>query len=144
MILDLGCGLEKVEGAFGVDNVDLEGVDLIWDLNDVPYPFESGSIDKIILSDVIEHMDNPVEVIKECHRLLKEGGELYIKVVYFSHPYAWGDPQHKHAFSEWYFTHFVKSHGRAYCYDFHFSEMKPVVFLPDAITKQGIEIRLIK
>ena len=32
-ILDLGCGRNKLQGAFGVDFVELPGVDFVWDLN---------------------------------------------------------------------------------------------------------------
>lgn len=144
MILDLGCGLAKTKGAYGIDNVQLEGVDLVWDLNVTPYPFEAESIDKIILSDVIEHLDDPVKVIKECHRLLKSNCELYIKVVYYLHKYCWGDPQHKHAFSEIYFTHFLKSHVRNYVYDFYFSTLDIKFFYEKEDIIQGMEITLIK
>jgi SAM-dependent methyltransferase len=146
MILDLGCGLNKTPKSIGIDNVDLEGVDLVYDLNCIPYPYNKGTIDKIIMNDIIEHLDDPIAVIRECHRILKEGSVLFIKVVYFSHRYAWGDPQHKHAFSEVYFTHFLKKHTRSYCYDFHFSELN-VEFLYQDREKtiiQGMKIELIK
>ena len=42
-ILDLGCGDNKVEGAGGLDNVSLSGVDIVHDLLDFPYPIENES-----------------------------------------------------------------------------------------------------
>ena len=40
-ILDLGCGSVKVEGAVGLDNVGIPGVDIVHDLLDFPYPIEN-------------------------------------------------------------------------------------------------------
>ena len=40
-ILDLGCGSVKAEGAVGLDNVGLPGVDIVHDLLDFPYPIEN-------------------------------------------------------------------------------------------------------
>ncbi|MFW9872577.1 MAG: methyltransferase domain-containing protein, partial [Candidatus Thorarchaeota archaeon] len=143
-ILDLGCGIAKTKGAYGIDNVNLEGVDLVYNLNKIPYPFDDSSVDTIIMNDVLEHLNKPVDVIQECHRILKEDGKLYIKVVYFSHKYAWGDPQHKHAFSEVYFTHFLKKHPRSYVYDFHFSDITISFINNDKGEKQAMEVTLIK
>lgn len=45
MMVDLGCGNAKTVGAIGVDNVALPGVDVVHDLLDFPYPFDTGSAD---------------------------------------------------------------------------------------------------
>lgn len=36
-----------------------------------PYPFESGSIDQVYLDNVIEHLDKPMRVMEEVHRITK-------------------------------------------------------------------------
>lgn len=99
-ILDVGCGTSKKEGAIGLDIVQLEGVDVVHDLDSYPWPFESNSFDDIYMLDVIEHLENPVKGIEECYRILKENGNLHIRVVYWNHKYSFSDPTHKHYFSE--------------------------------------------
>lgn len=40
-------------------------------------PFKDNSFDSVILFDVIEHVKNPLKMIKECKRVLKKNGILY-------------------------------------------------------------------
>jgi len=47
-------------------------------------PFESDSFDLIICSEVLEHLHEYNDAIKEIHRVLKPGGKLYI--LEFSQP----------------------------------------------------------
>lgn len=42
--------------------------------------FEEGSFDKILSFCVVEHIDNYITVLKECHRILKPGGEILFSV----------------------------------------------------------------
>lgn len=121
-MLDLGCGLNKTPNCIGVDNVKLKGVDIVWDLNVFPYPFESNSIREIYLNDVLEHLDDPIKVLRECHRLLEPNGRIYIRVVHWSHRYAYSDPQHKHFFSEIYWEFFTGKR-RPYYTDFQFKNL---------------------
>lgn len=121
--IDLGCGKAKTEGAIGVDIVKLDGVDVVYDLNDIPYPFKGKTVDLIIMNDILEHLDKPIDVMRECYRLLKKGGKLKIRVVYWNHKYSYSDPQHKHAFSEIYFDFFIGKR-RPYYIDFCFDDLK--------------------
>ena len=45
-------------------------------------PFETGSLDFIILSEVLEHLDKPDEAIKEIYRVIKPGGAFVVSVPY--------------------------------------------------------------
>ena len=45
-------------------------------IDDLNYP--EGFFDAITLWDVIEHVPNPSEVLRKCHRLLKPGGCIYL------------------------------------------------------------------
>ena len=71
-ILDLGCGTAKVEGALGLDNIDIPGVDIVHDLLAFPYPLDNQSFDKIYLRNVIEHfhLNDLEKILKECSRIL--------------------------------------------------------------------------
>src|SRR3990172_8280965 len=48
------------------------------DLNKEPLSFENNFFDTVIMADVIEHVDNPSQTLRECYRVLKDGGRLII------------------------------------------------------------------
>lgn len=126
--LNLGCGYDIYKSTDDMKwiNVDCEliiGANFIFDLNKIPYPFEGNQVDIIVMNDVLEHLDNPIEVIRECYRLLKDGGKLKIRLLYWNHIYNYSDPQHKHVFAPRYFEFFTKDTHRPYYFDFHFNHM---------------------
>ncbi len=45
-------------------------------------PFASNSFDKIILSEVLEHLDDPPAALKEIFRVLNSGGKFLVSVPY--------------------------------------------------------------
>ncbi|GAJ05154.1 unnamed protein product, partial [marine sediment metagenome] len=106
-VLDVGCGTAKVNGAIGIDRVNLPGVDVVHDLNTFPWPFDSESFDAIYMNDIIEHLTDTIRVMEECYRLLKSGGRVYIRVVYWNHKYAFSDPTHVKFFSDISFEFFT-------------------------------------
>lgn len=109
-ILDLGCGNKKRVGSIGVDiNPDTDA-DIVHDLNQFPYPFDSSMFDEIYADNVIEHLDNVLKVMEELHRISKPGGILIIKVPYFRSRFAYIDPTHKHFFTTESFTYFDPEH----------------------------------
>jgi len=87
-LLDLGCG----EGAWGTRCVDfgyqVSGVELTVpeacfpvvkaDLNGVFAASIEDKVDVITLIEVIEHVENPRHVLRECHSLLAEDGVLIV------------------------------------------------------------------
>lgn len=44
--------------------------------DDIPYP--DGYFDTVIMADVIEHVENPSRVLRECNRVLKDAGQLIV------------------------------------------------------------------
>lgn len=109
VILDLGCGTEKTEGAVGIDAVPLAGVDVVHDLNLFPYPFSDGSFDEIIVNMVLEHLDDTLAVMTEIHRLLRQGGVVRVRVPYYTSTDAFSDPTHKRFFTEKTFLYFTEA-----------------------------------
>jgi 2-polyprenyl-3-methyl-5-hydroxy-6-metoxy-1,4-benzoquinol methylase len=97
MIIDLGCGPNKHEGAIGLDNVKLDGVDIVHDLLDFPYPFQASNADQVIISHVLEHfvIEDIIRIINEAGRMLKKDGSLMISTPHAFSPAAFGDPSHK-------------------------------------------------
>ncbi|HEX7065257.1 MAG TPA: class I SAM-dependent methyltransferase [Bacillales bacterium] len=54
----------------------------------IDLPFENNSIDTILMNDAMEHVDQPIAVLKECYRILKQGGRLYVNFPPYYHPYG--------------------------------------------------------
>lgn len=48
-------------------------------------PFQNDYADILICSEMIEHVEEPVEVIKEMYRVLKPGGKIFICVPFSMH-----------------------------------------------------------
>ena len=109
-ILDLGCGKKKRSGSIGVDYSDRHNADIIHDLNMFPYPFDNDSIDEIYLDNVLEHLDKPMRVMEELHRITKLGGKIKIIVPYFRSAWAFIDPTHKHFFTVDSFAYYDPRH----------------------------------
>lgn len=75
--LNLGSGLSKKEGFINIDINPRVEPDLVLDLNVLPYPFESDSVDFIYASQFIEHLTvNSINFFQECYRILKPNGIL--------------------------------------------------------------------
>lgn len=85
MKLNLGCGIDIKQGYINIDNQRGKGVDIIWDLNQIPYPFKDKSIERIYIKNTLEHLTaHPYKLFKEFKRILKKGGMLIIIVPHYT------------------------------------------------------------
>jgi ubiquinone/menaquinone biosynthesis C-methylase UbiE len=102
MKINLGCGSIKYDGFKNVDILDNDNVDIVHDLNILPWPFEDNSIDEIIAEDVLEHLQDTPAIINELWRVLKEDGIVTIQVpdVIRNPMSAFTDPTHIRYFTE--------------------------------------------
>ena len=110
MKIDFGCGQRKKEGYVGVDALSLPGVDVVHDLNILPYPFEDNAAYDTWMDNVLEHLDNPLKVMEEIYRISRNGAKVVVGVPYFRSFYATIDPTHKNFFGVWWFNYFDPSH----------------------------------
>jgi SAM-dependent methyltransferase len=82
------------------DNTKL---DIISDITKIPVP--SNSFQNILCSEVLEHVPDPVQAMKELVRVLKPGGKLIITVPFASlthfAPYHFASGLNKYFFSHW-------------------------------------------
>lgn len=125
-ILEVGCGngyylnllnrLNLELELIGVDNdpqalrdakkyISDEKVKLILD-NAQNLPLRSNNFDKIILSEVIEHVEDEQKILSEIYRVLKPEGVLVLTTCNVDYPFLW-DP------INWILQHFFKIHIRA-------------------------------
>ena len=98
-ILDLGCGFRKFSGSVGVDKIESEEVDIVWDLDRYPWPLDNGSFDLIILQHSLEHIDDIVKAMEEIYRVGRPGARVMIQVPFFRNLDAFIDVTHKHFFT---------------------------------------------
>lgn len=98
--VDIGCGLNKREGFLGMDRRAFPGVDVVHDINDYPWPWESDSVSEVHCSHVLEHLDhnrhNPerVRFMNELYRILKPAGKATIITPHWCSNRAYGDFTH--------------------------------------------------
>ncbi len=118
--LELGPGRNKAfPAAIGVDRKALPGIQVVADFRS-GLPFLPDSIERIIAFSVVEHVPDAPRLIGECHRVLRRGGELWIKAPSPDSPNAWDDPTHVRPFPRESFLYFVEGHEKNYYFDFSF------------------------
>lgn len=95
--LDLGCGKNKKESFTGVDIRQFEGVDVVCDLGNDPWPWEADSVDEVHCSHMVEHLDakQRIHFVNELYRVLKKGAKALIIVPYWASNRAYGDLTHQ-------------------------------------------------
>lgn len=106
-LLVLGCGNRLAEPPDQNWEVILhdrrkhrQEITAVWDLNNVPWPWEENSFDLIYASAVLEHLRiTLVDSLAECWRILRPGGQIHVKVPYWQHDNAYADPTHYWKFS---------------------------------------------
>src|SRR5215469_13722542 len=81
--INFGCGTDIREGWINLDVAALPGVDIVHDLNQLPLPFDSETAEQILSLDILEHLDY-IPFLKECHRILRPGGQVHISVPHFT------------------------------------------------------------
>lgn len=89
-LLDVGAGDGDLafcakQAGFDVTAIDLDkerfkhhsGIEFkSVDLNSLPFPFEENSFDFVVCLEVLEHLENPQEILREFRRILKKQGTL--------------------------------------------------------------------
>lgn len=91
-VLEVGCGAGEMLHSLRAKGWRAEGIDFdpravaaarssgldvrLGDLKDAPYP--AASFDAVVMRHVIEHVPDPVQLLRECHRLLAPGGRLVV------------------------------------------------------------------
>lgn len=85
MMLVIGAGERRVDGALHHDVQRLKGIDIVCDFWDLPTNVDQ-KFDEIHMTHVLEHfpMAKVEDVLKLVKSLLKKGGRLYIEVPNFA------------------------------------------------------------
>ena len=102
ILLDIACGSNKRKGFVGMDKRQVDGVDIVHDLEVFPYPLDDESCLTIVGSHIVEHIKPwlMIDFMNELWRLLKPDGQLAFSMPYgVSYGYV-QDPTHCNAVNE--------------------------------------------
>jgi len=94
-VLDVGCGVKKYPGAIGIDRIAGTAADALVDLDRFPYPFRDSSFAEVRAVHVIEHVADVIRTVEEFHRLLRDGGKVYIATPHYTDFSSFCDPTHR-------------------------------------------------
>jgi len=104
--LHLGCGPSAKEGDVGIDLLGGPAVDIVHDLNVVPWPVDDEQFSLVICKDVLEHLGDIPAVMGEIYRVSRDGARVLISVPTGTSPYLFTDPTHIRGFGYRSFDYF--------------------------------------
>ncbi|HKV41592.1 MAG TPA: class I SAM-dependent methyltransferase [Blastocatellia bacterium] len=115
-VLDIGCGVNKIPGAIGMDVNPRTDADVIHDLDQPPYPFADDEFDVVVGRHVIEHVQDPMEVMAELHRITRAGGIVKLLTPHWTNPDWASDLTHRNHLNSYSFRILEDgpAHGPAY------------------------------
>ena len=97
-----------------------------WVIADAQYlPFRGNVFNLVILSHVLEHVDDPLKVLAETYRVLRSSGITHIRVPNWLSINARNDPEHKHIFNIFKLRRLLRRVGYRYRLVFAFGSRLP-------------------
>ena len=129
-ILDVGCGIKKYPGSFGLDNNPKTRADVLADLDHFPFPFRDDSFREVRATHVIEHVADVLKTVAEFHRLLAPGGRAVIITPHYTDFSSFCDPTHRWHLNSFSLRYFGEDNaGYGYYSDARFREISTHVKL---------------
>jgi SAM-dependent methyltransferase len=100
-VLNLGAGNVVLPGAVNHDiRRHRPEIDVVHDLNVLPWPWADESFDSIVAQAVLEHLRlTLIESMDECWRLLRPEGTLDLRIPWWQSDSSYRDPTHRWFFS---------------------------------------------
>jgi SAM-dependent methyltransferase len=108
-LLDVGCGTGWLAEHFSdytgidgspeaVDAAQAKGRSIVQGDVGEPLPFGDAAFDGVVLKDLLEHVADPVAVVREAHRVLKPGGRVFASSP-DAQRWVWDDYTHRRPFT---------------------------------------------
>ena len=118
--LNVGCGMDIRKDWINLDLHKLQGVDVVHNIEKIPWPFKNDYFDEIECFHVLEHVEY-IPIMEEAYRILKKNGIIRIAVPHFTSQYSFIDPTHRKLFSIRTFDFFIKDSAFKRNYYFKFA-----------------------
>jgi len=134
--LNLGVGRRPRDGYYGLDWIEMPGVDVVADLNEPFTELPDSSVEAIYTHHTFEHVVNFLPLLKEVHRVVVPGGRVEVVVPHFSNPYGYSDPTHVRFFGLYTFYYFADEADQP-------RRKVPAFYLPERFAVESIDITLI-
>lgn len=91
--LNLGAGKKMIPGAHPIDLPE-------WNADTMPIPAAPDTVSGIWMIHMLEHVQHPIGLLKDCQRVLERGGFVNIVVPYYNSNMNAQELDHKSSFSE--------------------------------------------
>ncbi len=135
-ILNLGAGKKRRSDAVNVDLVANTNPELVWNLNQTPWPLPSDHFREVLAFDVLEHLEDVISAMEEIHRICVPGAIVRITLPHFSCANAFTDPTHRHYFSWFSFHYFTGENQWEFYTGCRFRRVtSQILFYPTLINK---------
>jgi SAM-dependent methyltransferase len=139
-VLDVGCGINKLPGAVGLDRNPRSAADVLADLDAFPYPFRDSAFDRLQAIHVIEHVADVMRTMEEFHRLVRAGGTVVVVTPHYTDFSSFCDPTHRWHLNSFSFRYFGEDNaGYGYYSGVRFRERKVRVKLLNLWKALGFE-----
>lgn len=133
--LNLGVGRRPREGYFGVDWIEMPGVDIVADLNEPLTELPDNSVEAVYTHHTFEHIVHFLPLLKEIHRIMIPNGKVDVVVPHFSNPYGYSDPTHVRFFGLYTFYYFADPEDQP-------RRKVPAFYLPERFAVESIKYTL--
>ena len=112
-VLDVGSGGGGFVRVCQASKLNAEGIDYQIDFEKDKLQHEGNLFDFVHFNAVIEHLENPENILKEIHRVLEPGGILIINTPNWKLDYKnfYNDPTHEHPYTPESLSMLVKMFG---------------------------------
>jgi len=111
--LDVACGDNKQRGFIGIDKRKTACVDIVHDLEKFPWPLETGSVSRVVISHFWEHIKPwlTLDFMAELHRVCLDEAQVFISGPY-GHEFRFiQDPTHCNPSNEATFLYWDNKHA---------------------------------
>jgi len=133
--LNLGVGHRSRPGFYGVDWIEMPGVDVVADLNEPLAALPDNSVEAIYTHHTFEHVVNFIPLLKEIHRVVIPNGHVEVVVPHFSNPYGYSDPTHVRFFGLYSFYYFADEVDQP-------KRKVPAFYIPERFATDAIKITM--
>jgi len=97
----MGCGYNKISTHINVDSSATCSPDLVFDLETLPWPWETSVAESVVFNHSLEHMGQDSRIflgmMQELYRICKHRADVFVNVPHPRHDHFIGDPTHVRA-----------------------------------------------